>query len=75
MNKGANHWTSGRNFRVGQRKRGRRREVLLDGDSLRTRCSYEYAPVSMADPSEFAARGLRFNKAYTMRILVAVPND
>jgi hypothetical protein len=41
--------------------------VLLDGDSMRTRCSYECLPVSMADLSGFASRGFRFNKAYKLR--------
>ena len=27
MNKGANHWASRRDFRIGQRKRGSRREL------------------------------------------------
>jgi hypothetical protein len=50
MNKGANHWVSRRDFWVGQRKRGSRRELgffFLDRHSLRTRCSYECLPGSM----------------------------
>jgi hypothetical protein len=39
-------------------------EVLSDRDSVRTRCSYECLLVSMADPSGFATRGFRINKAY-----------
>jgi hypothetical protein len=48
---------------------------LLDRDSERTRCSYECLLVSMADPLGSATGGFRFNKAYKIRILVAVPND
>jgi hypothetical protein len=41
MNKGVNHWASRQDFRVGEGKRGSRRELgPLDGDSVRTRCSY-----------------------------------
>jgi hypothetical protein len=29
----------------------------------------------MADPSGFITGGLRFNKAYEIRILVVAPND
>jgi hypothetical protein len=57
-------------------KAGSRREWgLLDGDSMRTRCSHECLLVSMADPSGFITGGLRFNKAYEIRILVVAPND
>jgi hypothetical protein len=65
MNKGVNHWANRRNFRVGERKRGSRREVHLDGDSMRTRCNYECLPVSMVDPSGFTTGGFRF-KAYKL---------
>ena len=76
MNKGANHWASRRDFQVGWRKRESRRELgLLDGDSVRTICRYEYLPVSMADPSAFATGGFRFNMAYKIRILVVAPSD
>jgi hypothetical protein len=47
----------------------------LDGDNMRTRCSYECLPVSVVDLSGFASRGFRFKKAYKIRISVAVPND
>jgi hypothetical protein len=50
-------------------------ERILDGDSMRTRCSYKCLPVSMANLSGFAARGFRFSKVYKIRILVAEPND
>jgi hypothetical protein len=77
MNKGANHWINRRDFRVGQKKRGSRRELgpFLDRDNVRTRCSYKCLQVSMADLSGFAIREFRFNKACKIRILVAVPND
>ena len=39
MNKGANHWASRRDFRVGWRKRGSRRQLGLFLDSLRVRCN------------------------------------
>jgi hypothetical protein len=42
---------------------------------MRTRCSYECLPVSMADPSGFATGGFRFNKAYKIKILVVAPSD
>jgi hypothetical protein len=67
MNKGANHWASRRDFQGAQKKRGSRRELgLFDEDSMRTRCSYECLPVSMADPSGFTTGGFRFNKAYKL---------
>ena len=44
-------------------------------DSRGARCSYECLPVSMADLPGFATGGFRFNKAYKIRILVAVPSD
>jgi hypothetical protein len=69
MNKEANHWASRWNFLVGLRRRRSRRELgLLDGDSVRTICRYEYLPVSMADPSAFATGGFRFNKAYKLGV-------
>jgi hypothetical protein len=72
MNKGIYHWASRRDFQVGWRKRGSRRELGPFGwDNVRTRCLL----VSVADPSGFATRGFRFNKTYRIRILVAVPND
>ena len=49
--------------------------VLLDGDSMRTRCSYECLLVSKVDPLGFATRGFRFNKAYKIKILVAALSD
>ena len=61
----------------GWREEERKQEKVryfLDGDSMRT-SSYACVPVSMADPSGFATGGFRFNKAYKIRILVAVPND
>jgi hypothetical protein len=42
---------------------------------MRTRCSYECLSISMADQLEFTTRAFRFNKAYKIRILVAVPSD
>jgi hypothetical protein len=62
----------------GWRREERKEErvsFFLDGDSLRTRCSYECLPVSMADLSGFATGGFRFNKAYKVRILVAPPSN
>jgi hypothetical protein len=35
-------------------------EVLLNWDSMKTRCSYDCLPVSLADLSKFATRGFRF---------------
>ena len=58
----------------GREKEGERKG-LLDGYSMRTRCSCECLPVSMADPSGFATKAFRLNKSYKIRILVAVPND
>jgi hypothetical protein len=77
MNKRANLWMSRLVFRVRWRKRGSRRELSLplDGDSIRTRWSYECLPVSMVDTSEFATRGFRFNNAYKIRVLVAAPSN
>ena len=48
---------------------------FLDGDSVMIRCSYNCLPVSVADPSGFATRGFRFNKAYKFRIIVFVLSD
>ena len=56
-----------------ERKQERVRS-FWDGDSTRTRCSYECLPVSTADPSRFAIKGFRCNKAYKIRILVVVPS-
>ena len=41
-------------------------QVLLDRDSMRTRCSCECLPMSMVDPSDFTTGGFRFNKAYKL---------
>ena len=72
MNKGVNHWANRRNFRVGERKRGSRREVHLDRDSMRTRCNYECLPGSMVDPSGFTTGGFRF-KAYKLGFQLLCP--
>jgi hypothetical protein len=40
MNKGTNHWESGRDFQVELRKKGRGDRSFLEGDSKRARCSY-----------------------------------
>jgi hypothetical protein len=70
-NKGANHWVSRRDFQVGWRKRGSRRELgPLDRDSVRSRCSYGCLLVSMADSSGFVTERFRFTKIYKIRILV-----
>jgi hypothetical protein len=64
MNKGANHWASRRDFRVGEGKRGSQRELSSFGrDSMETRC---FNPVSMVDSSGFATERFRFNKAYEL---------
>jgi hypothetical protein len=69
-NKGANHWSSRRDFQVGEGKRGggkrERERVFLDRDSMRTRCSYECLWVSTVDLPGFATGGFRFNKAYKL---------
>ena len=74
MNKGANHWASRRDFQVGWRKRGHRKEALLDGDSVRTKGSYKCLRVSKAAPLGFATRRFRFNKVCEIRILVVAPS-
>jgi hypothetical protein len=56
MNEEAHHWGSRRDFWVGWSKRRKRRESLLDRDSMRTRYSYECLLVSMVDLSGFATR-------------------
>jgi hypothetical protein len=40
MNKGVNHWVSRRDFQVGEGKRRGGKRVLLDRDSMKTRCNY-----------------------------------
>jgi hypothetical protein len=61
MNKGANHWVSRRDFRVGKggREEAGRRKGLLDEDSVQMRCSYKCLPISRANPSRFPTRGFR----------------
>jgi hypothetical protein len=66
MNKGAIHWASRWDFRVGQRKRRswRELEIFVDRDRMKTRCSYECLLVSKAVSSGFTTEGFRSNKAY-----------
>jgi hypothetical protein len=74
-NKGANTWRVGRTSGLkGGRKKAEERS-FLDGDSMRTRCSYKCLSVSIADLLRFSPGVLRFNKAYKIRILVAVCRD
>jgi hypothetical protein len=75
MNKGPNHWASRRDFRVGQRTRGSRREGTFHGDSIRKRCSCWCLLVSMVDLPGFNTGGFKFNMAYKIRILVDAPID
>jgi hypothetical protein len=59
----------------GREEAGESNGLLLDKDSMKTRCSYKCLQVSMVDPSGFTTGGFRFNKAYNIRILVAPPSD
>ena len=69
MNKGVNHWASRQDFRVGERKRGDRRELGLFGQG------WIASLVSMVNLSGFTRGGFGLNKAYKIRILVVVPSD
>ena len=57
-----------------EREEQERVVVLLERDTVRTKCSYKCLPASMADLSRFTTRGFQFKKAYKIRILVAAPS-
>jgi hypothetical protein len=58
-----------------EKERKQESEVFLDRDSMKPRCSYKCLLVSIVDPSGFATGRFRFNRAYKIRILVAVHSD
>ena len=75
VNKGANHWASRQDFRVGSSKRGSGRELgpFWNGDSIRERCSSQSFPVSWQICKDLQLEKSGFNKAYKISFYLLYP--